>query len=268
MISLLIASVSRVWRERFLLSQFILRDFAGRYKGTHFGLLWSIILPIIMLATYTFVFGFVFRASWTSAQEGRIFFATALFASLIPFNFFSETLMSSAHLLSSHTNLVKKVVFPLEILPMSRVVSAMLHAGISFLILLIFLWSQDLISINLLYVPFVLFPFFIFTLGISFIVSATTVFIRDIGHILGTIVSLLMFLSPIFYPSSAIPAPIRSYVLLNPIALMVEQMRAVSVFHQEPHWNSIFILWGYGLIFFFIGYYVFLKLKSSFADVM
>lgn len=262
--------LSAITTHRFLLGQFSIRDFTARYKGTYFGLLWSVLLPVIMVATYTFVFGFVFKSRWagSSSEEGRLFFATTLFAGLIPFNFFADVLISSASIIQANTNLVKKVVFPLEILPLSRVISAMSHSILSLVILLVLLAYQNIFYATLLYAPLVLIPFILFCLGLSFFISALAVFVRDVMHVLGTVVSLCMFLSPIFYSVESIPASIRPIAFLNPIAIVAESMRKVAIFGTPPLAEELLILWGVGLCTLVLGVIWFTKLKTSFADVM
>jgi lipopolysaccharide transport system permease protein len=260
--------ISTFTHNRFLLGQFTSREFKSRYKGTYLGFVWSIMLPIILIATYTFVFGFVFKSRWASHDEGAVFFAVTLFAGLIPFNFFSDLFTSSAFLIQSNTNLVKKVVFPLEILILSRVFSSLMHSGISFLILLILLFQQNLFHQTWILYPVILFPFILFVTGISFIISALSVFIRDIGQILGVVVSLLMFLSPIFYKIESIPAKIRPYVALNPIATIAEESRAILIFGNYPSQSGVLWLWIIGISTLIIGIVFFKKLKNSFADVL
>lgn len=260
--------VNSLTTHRFLLAQFSSRDFTARYKGTYFGLLWSVLLPLIMVSTYTFVFGFVFKSRWSHADEGRLFFATTMFAGLIPFNFFADVLTSSAYLVQSNTNLVKKVIFPLEILPLSRVISSIQHSLISLFILCAILLIQGTYFISWIWLPVILIPFALFCTGLSFFVAALAVFIRDISHILGTVVSLSLFLSPIFYPVESIPKSIQSFVFLNPIAIIAESMRRVMIFGSQPDLNQLTYLWIFGIISFLFGSFWFQKLKSSFADVM
>lgn len=251
-----------------LLMQFTVRDFTSRYKGTHFGLLWSIILPILMVAMYTFVFGFIFKSRWGAGHESKAFFGTALFAGLIPFNFFCEVLTSSGTLIHANSNLVKRVVFPLEILPLSRTLSSLGHAAISLAILMLMAWFQGFLSLNWFYLPFLLAPFVTFCLGLSFFIAALTVFIRDINHILGTFVSLCLFLSPIFYGLEAVPQALKPIMQLNPLAIIAEQVRRCTVFGLPVEVTALGILWGWGIVTLLLGVLWFRRLKPSFADVM
>lgn len=254
--------------HRALLMQFTARDFTSRYKGTHFGLLWSLLLPLSMVLLYTFVFGFVFKSRWANASESAVFFGTALLAGLIPFNFFCEVLTSSATLIHANSNLVKRVVFPLEILPLSRTLSSLFHAVISLGILLALSWYQGFFSLNWLYLPLLFTPFIIFCLGLSFFVAALAVFVRDVTHMLGTVVSFCLFLSPIFYSVDAVPAILKPLMQLNPLAIMAEQTRRCVVFGLPLDPESSLILWTLALATLTGGVAWFKKLKPSFADVM
>lgn len=260
------------WRKRLshrsLLMQFTTRDFTSRYKGTHFGLVWSVLLPVLMVAMYTFVFGFVFKSRWGSANESKAFFGTALFAGLIPFNFFCEVVTSSATLIHANSNLVKRVVFPLEILPLSRTLSSLGHAAISLAILLVLAGYQGLVSLTWLFIPLLVIPFIAFCLGLSFLIAALAVFVRDITHILGTLVSLCLFLSPIFYSIDAVPSSLKPVMQLNPLAIMAEQTRRCVVFGMPIEPPQIIILWAWAIVTIALGAACFRRLKSSFADVM
>lgn len=251
-----------------LLAQFTTRDFTSRYKGTHFGLLWSVLLPIFMVTMYTFVFGFILKSRWGIGQESKAFFGTALFAGLIPFNFFCEVLTSSATLIHANSNLVKRVVFPLEILPLSRTLASLGHAAISLGILFVLVWFQGFLSPNWLYVPLLFAPFIAFCLGLSFFVAALAVFVRDVTHILGTFVSLCLFLSPIFYGIDAVPQSLKPVMQINPLAIMAEQVRRCAVFGWSIEFGPLLVLWAWGILTLIVSVAWFRRLKPSFADVM
>jgi lipopolysaccharide transport system permease protein len=254
--------------RRYLLAQFTSRDFASRYRGTHLGLVWSVLMPLVMVAMYTFVFGSIFKSRWGGGAESSVFFAAALFAGLIPFNFFCDVLISSASLINSNSNLVKKVVFPLEILPLSRTLASFGHALVGLVVLVVLAGSQGVVSVSWFYLPLLYAPFLLFCLGVSFFVSALAVFFRDINHLLGAVVSLCLFLSPIFYSMDAVPSSIRPLMTFNPLAIMAEQCRRVTIFDGAPHVLAVVILWGWALIAFAGGLWWFRKFKNSFADVM
>jgi len=259
---------SRLRSKGFLLVQFTGRDFLSRYKGTHFGLIWSILIPLCMVLVYTLVFGYIFKAKWQAPGEGRLLFATALFAGLIPFNLFAEVVTSSAALVQGSPNLVKKVVFPLEVLPLSRALAAFLHGLINIALLACLAVYQGTFSLSWLFVPLMICPFALFCIGLAYFVSALAVFVRDVTHLLGAVVSLSLFLTPIFYPTDAVPLGLRSLMVYNPLAIVVEQMRCVTVFERTPSGDALLILWAWGLISFVVGWAWFRRLRPSFADVM
>lgn len=254
--------------QRFLLAQFTVRDFTSRYRGTYLGLVWSVLLPLIMVGMYTFVFGSIFKSRWSAGSETSVFFGTALLAGLIPFNFFSDVLVTSAGLINANSNLVKKVVFPLGILPLSRVLASMGHALISLVILAVLAGSQGVFGVTWLFLPLLYFPFLVFCIGLAFLLSALGVFFRDITHLLSAVISLSLFLSPIFYSMDAVPTSIRPIMGFNPLAIMAEQCRRCLIFGAVPEMALVAVLWGWALCALVIGVWWFKKLKPSFADVM
>lgn len=254
--------------RRYLLAQFTSRDFTSRYRGTHLGLVWSVLMPLVMVAMYTFVFGSIFKSRWGGGGESSVFFAAALFAGLIPFNFFCDVLISSASLINSNSNLVKKVVFPLEILPLSRTLASLGHALVGLVVLAALAGSQGVVSATWFYLPLLYAPFLLFCLGVSFFVSALAVFFRDVNHLLGAVVSLCLFLSPIFYSMESVPDSIRPLMTFNPLAIMAEQCRRIAIFGMSPQVEAVAILWGWALCAIAGGLWCFRKLKNSFADVM
>jgi lipopolysaccharide transport system permease protein len=255
----------------------IQREIAGRYRGSVLGIIWSLLTPLFMLAVYTFVFGTVFGARWAdeSAASGRhgehstAEFAIILFAGLIVFQLFAEVINRAPTLILSNANYVKKVVFPLEILPVVALGSALFHAGVSLLVLLAFrLAVLGDVPLTALLLPIVLVPFCLMVLGLSWFIAALGVYYRDINQFLGTLVTALMFLSPIFFPVSALPEWIRAWVALNPITFPVEEARAVLIFGRMPDIPGLVIYMAAGLAIAVLGYMWFEKTRKGFADVL
>lgn len=249
------------------------REVIGRYRGSFLGLLWTFVNPILMLSIYTFVFSVVFKVRLDS-QHGDIYddkfaFALLLFTGLILFNLFSECLSRAPGLILANVNYVKKVIFPLEILPLVSLGSALFHAGISFLVLFSFLLIiGHPIEWTIIFLPIILVPLILLTTGLSWILASIGVFVRDIGQFIGLILTMLLFLSPIFYPASALPEAVRDYLFLNPLTLIIEQARAVILYGQLPDWSSLVL---YYLIAFFVawsGLIWFKKTRRGFADVL
>lgn len=245
------------------------REVIGRYRGSFLGLLWSFINPVLMLGIYTFVFGFVFKTRWGQGDTDKYEFAVMLFAGLIVFNLFSECISRAPGLILSNVNYVKKVIFPLEILPWVVLGSALFHAGISLAVLLIFLAviGHDF-SWSMLWLPVVLAPFLLLTMGLSWLLASIGVFIRDVGQLVGMALTVLLFMSPIFYPLSALPEAIRHYLLLNPLTLVVEQVRNILLWAQQPDWRSLAIYSVASLFIAWFGLLWFEKTRKGFADVL
>ena len=247
----------------------IKREIIGRYRGSFLGLLWSFIMPILMLAIYTFVFGFVFKARWGIEHSDQYEFALILFTGLIVYNLFSECISRAPGLILNHVNYVKKVVFPLEILPWVILGSALFHALTSLGILLIcLLFMGHPFTFAILWLPVLMIPFFFLIMGLSWFLAAVGVFVRDINQVIVMLITVLMFMSPIFYPLTSLPEDIRPYLYLNPVTLMVEQVRDVLIWGKQPNWLH---MGYYSLISFFsawVGWVWFQKTRKGFADVL
>ncbi|WP_297324717.1 ABC transporter permease [Nitrosomonas sp.] len=250
----------------------IKREVIGRYRGSFLGLLWSFINPILMLTVYTFVFSVVFKVRLdqeTGIYDDKFAFALLLFAGLIIFNLFSECVSRAPGLILTNVNYVKKIIFPLEILPWVALGSALFHAGISFLVLLTFLLIiNHPIHWMLIYLPIIIFPFLLLIMGLSWLLASIGVFVRDIGQFIGLILTVLLFMSPIFYPASALPESVRDYLFLNPLTFIIEQTRGVILHGQSPDWLGLTIYYLIALPVAWIGLMWFEKTRKGFADVL
>ena len=258
------------WRHRGLIVQLTKREVIGRYRGSTLGVLWSLVNPLLMLGVYTFVFSVVFGTRWPgAASTSKIHFAVVLFTGMIVFTIFAECVQRAPTLVVSQPNFVKKIVFPLEILPWVNLFSALFHACVSLAVLCIVVAiTQGGIPWTALLAPFVLAPLIFLCLGASWFLAAMGVYLRDVGQIVGAAVTALMFLSPLFYPSSALPADLRWVAQLNPLAYPVEQARELIVFGRMPDvlpWiaytvGSLLLMWG--------GFAWFQRTRKGFADVL
>lgn len=258
-----------LWRDRALIWQLTRRDVVGRYRGSLLGLLWSLLNPIFMLAVYTFVFSVVFQASWGTASDSKTEFAQVLFAGMIIHSLFAECLNRAPSLIVSNANYVKKVVFPLEILPWVAMGSTLFHAAISLLVLLIFfLGTQHYLHWTVLLLPLLLFPFVLFTMGLSWFLAATGVFLRDVGQTTGIITTALLFLSPVFYPVSALPEAYRPFLFVNPLTFIIEQARGVLLWGTMPDWTGLVVYFIVGFLTAWAGLFWFQKTRKGFADVL
>ena len=246
------------------------REILGRYRGSALGILWSFITPLAMLAVYTFVFSQVFKARWGSLEEaGPLGFAINLFAGLIVFNLFSECINRAPSLICMNPNYVKKVIFPLETLGSVAVGNAGFHAITSLTILLLFeLLAMHYIPLTIFWLPLVWIPLILLSMAGTWLLSAAGVFIRDIGQLVSVALNMLMFLSPIFFPVSALPERWQPILKLNPLAVIIEQTRLVSVQGVNP--APLYLALGIpaGFIVCELSFRAFQKSKKAFADVL
>ncbi len=246
------------------------REVMGRYRGSLLGWSWSFLQPLLMLFVYTFVFSQVFQSRWGSVEnQGPLTFAVNLFAGLIVFNLFAECVNRAPGLVLAHPNYVKKVIFPLEILAAVAVGSAAFHALTSLVILLVFeLAAFQGLPISFLWLPIVWLPLVLGCLGITWLLSSLGVFLRDIGQVVQVGVSMLMFLSPIFFPISAMPERWQPLLLLNPLAQVIAQTRRVAIEGKAPELGYVAVGILVGVVSAELGLRIFQKAQSAFADVM
>jgi lipopolysaccharide transport system permease protein len=257
------------WKNRQLIQSLVHREVVGRYKGSVLGIFWSLINPIFMLAVYTFVFSVVFKARWNSGSDSRAEFALVLFAGLLVFNLFSECVNRSPGLILGNVNYVKRVVFPLEVLPWVTMGAALFHFLISLCVWLVaYLFFIGIPPWTILFLPFVLIPFVFFVMGLSWALASLGVYLRDSGQIVGMLIMVLMFLSPIFFPVSSLPPRFQSLMYLNPMTQPIEMVRDVMYWGQIPsigRW-SLMVVVSAGMCF--LGFAWFQKTRKGFADVL
>ena len=262
---------SPFFRRLSLFIQLTRRDIEARYRGSALGIVWSMLTPLMMLAVYTLVFGTVFKSRWAGSDDhaSASQFAVILFAGLIVFQLFSDVILRAPTIIIANANLVKRVVFPLELLLPVVFGSALFHASISFLILLpfIFLVFGELHP-TLVYLPLVLAPLAVLCLGIGWFLASIGTFIRDIGQIVGTMTTALLFLAPIFFPLTALPEWIRPALVFNPLTIPIEQMRQIAIFGHEPDFVALGIYSAVALVVAVFGFTWFQKTRKGFADVL
>lgn len=266
----LLRFVRNSWGNRELISQMTRREVIGRYKGSILGLAWSFFNPLFMLAVYTFVFSEIFKLRWTSdGHESKTQFAIILFSGMLVQGLFAEVLNRAPSLILSNVNYVKKVVFPLEILPLVSLAAAVFHSLISLAVLLIaFLLFNGYVHWTIIFIPFVLMPLVILSLGIGWFLASLGVFLRDVAQFMTVITTILAFLSPIFYPISAVPETFRRYIYANPLTYIIESLRDVLVWGRMPNWTGLAIYTLAATIIAFAGYAWFQRTRKGFADVL
>lgn len=261
--------VASIWRNRTLINTLTKHEIIGRYRGSFMGILWSFFNPVFMLVVYTFVFSVVFKARWNAGSNSKTEFALVLFAGLIVYNLFAECINRSPGLILSNVNYVKKVVFPLEILPLVALGSALFHAMISLGVWLIaYLILFGMPHITGLLIPLIILPLFLFIMGLTWGLTSLGVYLRDVSQFIGIITTVLLFLSPVFYPVNALPAKYRSLLLLNPLTVVIEQVRDVLFWGKIPDMTNLTVyLMGASLVAW-IGFAWFQKTRKGFADVI
>lgn len=231
------------------------------------GLMWSLLTPLLMLVVYTTVFGGIFKARW-GGSSSTIEFALQLFCGMTLHGMLAECLVRAPNKLFEHANYVKKVVFPLEILPVVVVLSALFHAMIAVMILVVgSIFIHKTVYLTLVAVPLVMAPLAILSLGASWFLSATTVYLRDISQLMGLLATLLLFLAPVFYPVSMLPPAYQPLMHVNPLTLPIEQLRLV-IGGQWPDWHLLAAYTALSLVIAWGGFAWFQKTRKGFADVL
>lgn len=265
------ATLKTIWHQKTLWWQFTKRQVELRHKGTHLGLIWSIVTPLLLLALYVLVFGFIFggRFRADATAESRIEYALVVFLGLAIHHFVSEIMALGPTLILSNPNFVKKVVFPLEILPAAAVGSAGLHFGIT--LGLVFggaLITGVPLGIGVLWLPFILLPLLIGALGIALALAALGVFWRDIAQATQFLALALLFASAVFYPVNQIPDDVWYFLRFNPLIHFIDEARAVIFWQRAPNLVHVAYLYVSGGALFFLGATAFQRLRCAFADVL
>ncbi len=262
--------LSALLRHRELLARLTWHELISRYKGSILGLAWSVLNPLLMLAVYFLVFGVIFQAKWdVSVTDSRAEFALGLYCGIIVFGVFSETLLRSPHIITANSNYVKKVVFPLEILPATVLGASLLRAVIELFVLftacILFIHRIPWTALAL---PLILLPLLLISLGTGLLLSALGVFIRDIGNAVVVLSQALFFMTPVCYPLSVVPEPIRTFIRINPLCEIVDSSRNCLVLDRLPTWGWYFLNVAIAFAILQLGCYFFEKSRRTFSDVL
>jgi lipopolysaccharide transport system permease protein len=246
--------------------ELVKREFTGRYRGSFGGLLWAVAQPLFMLAIYTVAFGVIMQARWGFTGTTKEY-ALMLFAGLIVYNAFAECLAKAPRLIAANPNFVKKVVFPLEVLPWVMAITALLHALIAIAVWVVgYTILYGLPHATLVYFPLVFVAFLPVLLTMGWLLAAVGVIVRDIDQLTGMLAHALLFVTPIFYSVDAAPPLIQKALLLNPLTYIVEQMRLVLFIGQPPSLLGLLVYFLLSLAFSMAALFIFRQLRSSFAD--
>jgi len=256
-----------VWRHRSLIRSMVRRDIMGRYSGSYGGLFWTVIHPLLMMVTYAFVFGVVLRTRFGDNQPGN--FALYFMAGMLPWLAFSEAVGRAPTVVYEHSNFVKKLLFPVEILPVNLVFAGLFSEIFGILIFggALLYYGRDL-AITALYLPLILVPQLLFTLGLSWFLAALGVLFRDLGQLIGFILTVWFFTTPICYPENQLPQQYAWLFEKNPMFVLVDSYRTVLLDGVAPAWQPLAILTAVGAVLFLVGHAWFYKCKKSFADLL
>ncbi|WP_448102430.1 ABC transporter permease [Luteibacter jiangsuensis] len=245
------------------------RDVSGRYRGSMGGMFWAFLNPLLMLAIYSFVFGYIFKSRWTAVESGNVNFAIILFIGLIISNFFSECLTRAPVLITANPNYVKKVIFPLETLSWVTVGTGLFHALISTVVLVVALVATGTaVSPAAALFPLLLLVFLPMVAGVTWLFSALGVYFRDTQQIMQVLTTSLVFLAPIFYPRSSLPEQYRWVLSLNPLTFIVESARGLILWGRLPDAVAALTYLAASLLVGWFGWLAFNATRKGFADVI
>ncbi len=257
-----------LWRHRALVAELTRREFSGRYQGSFGGVLWSFVQPLFLLAVYTIAFGAILKAHW-GFSGGTGDYALMIFAGLVVYNAFSECLMKAPGLVTGNPNFVKKVVFPLELLPWVMAFTVMLHAAMAVAVWVLgYALLRGVPHATAVLAPVVFACFFPILLGIGWLLSAVGVAVRDLGQLSALASHALLFLTPIFYGVEAAPPVLRPLLMANPLTFVVEELRLVLFFGQVPGWRGLAVYFGLSCLFAWASLWVFRRMRRGFADMV
>jgi lipopolysaccharide transport system permease protein len=259
-----------LFAHRYLLGQLIRREVLARYKGSALGVGWSFLHPLLLLFAFTLVFGGVFGGRWGSGDGGKTGFEMALFiyCGLAVFVPFSEVIGGAPKLLLANQHFVRKVVFPLEILPVAGLIAASIHGTAHLLLLAAVAMLSGHATAHAVLIPVILIPAWLVTLGLAWGLAAAGAYVRDIGHGMPVLTQLLMFGLPVFYPNVAAPGILRTLNTYNPIAVAMEDLRCALLTGGGPDWTVWTLMLGISAGCALLGYALFSHCREEFADVL
>jgi len=244
------------------------RELAARYRGSVLGVLWAILTPVVMIAIFTFIFAGIFQARF-GASSSPWDYAIYLFCGLLPWTMFQETLLQAAGSIVSRANLVKRVVFPLETLPLAQALAALGNQMFGTIALLIAMLAiRHELHLTTLWLPILIVPQMLLTLGAAWLIASLGVFLRDIAQVMSLVLMAWMYLTPIIYPESIVPERYRFYVNLNPFTALIRCYRWILVEGSPPDWAGLAYFTGVAIVAFVLGYWWFAKTRRNFADVI
>ena len=264
------AALTHPVRHQALIRILTWREISGRYRGSLLGSVWSLLTPLLLLAVYTLVFGVIAPTRWPGAEDQGIgMFALRLLAGMVVHGLLAEALSRAPTLVTAQPNYVTKVVFPLETLAWVNLLTALFHTAMALVVLVVLNGLLGTgVAWTLLALPVIFLPYALMLMGLIWLIAAFGVYLRDLTQLIGPLVMIAMFLGPVFYPRSAMPAAVQPWLVLNPITVPVEQVRRVVFESQWPQWDVLAQYALVALAVYLLGLWVFAKLKKGFADVL
>ncbi len=260
--------VLTIWRNRGLIRVMVRRDILGRYRGSFGGAFWTLINPLLLMLTYFFVFGVVLRSRFGQDQS-RSGFALYFLAGMLPWLAFSEAAGRAPGVMLEHRNFVKKLVFAVETLPVNLVAAGLVSELFAVLLFCGFLLAvRGGVPPSVVWLPALLIPQVLFTAGVSWFLAALGVFVRDLGQMIGFVLTIWFFITPICYPETSLPPAATVLLSKNPIYVLVRGYRAIFLEHQPPAFGALWKLWLLSIVVFVLGHAWFYKLRKSFADMI
>lgn len=256
-------------RNRSLAWELSKREVLGRYRGASFGLAWSAISPFMMLCVYAFAFGTVMKSRWPQEAGGDHSYAVILFVGLIVHGFFAECVSHATTLVVGNPNFVKRVVFPLDVLPWPKMFSALFHALMNVVVLaLLMLALEHQLHLTLLLLPLIFIPLVLLTMGLSWFLASAGVYFRDISQVMPVFVTAMLFLSSAIIPVSILPKNLQTLFHLNPLTFFIDEARAVVLMGEWPNWGALALATMGGLLVAWLGHAWFVMTQRGFADVL
>ncbi len=260
---------SALARHKSLIWELSKREVLGRYRGASFGLAWSVISPFLMLGVYAFAFGGVLKSRWPHEAGGDHPYAVILFVGLIVHGFFAECITRAPTLIVGNPNFVKRVVFPLDVLPWPMVLSALFHALVNTVVLaLLMLGVEHQLHATFILMPLIFVPLMLLTVGIAWFLASFGVFFRDISQIMPVVATALLFLSSAIVPVSILPPKLQTLFHLNPLTFFIDQARTVALIGNMPDWVALALASAGGLLVAWLGHAWFMATQRGFADVL
>ncbi len=257
-----------VWQHRSLIRSMVRRDIVGRYRGSFGGIFWTLLNPLLLMATYYFVFGVVLRARFGN-DPSRAGFVLYFLCGMLPWLAFSEAAGRAPFVILEHRNFVKKLVFPLETLPVNLVLAGLVTEVFALAIFIVFLLAtRGAVPLTALWLPVLVVPQLLFTMGVVWFLAALGAYLRDLAQVNGFLLTLWFFLTPICYPVESLPPQALAVLSMNPVFVLVRGYRDLFLETRAPDFGSVGVLWVVSLVLFFAGHAWFHKLRKSFADVI